>query len=133
MGRFSVFVMLVLSGCVASPTERALSVREVVQNAPGLDGREILVTGWIEYCWRLSCPLFESAADVWKDDGYFLSIGSSRGFDAFAAPQAPARVTFRARVHDRCISDPATGTIAACADRAGTLEPIGFDRPGRRR
>ncbi len=126
MARFLPLLVLVLSACVASPTERALSVREVVQNASALDGQEILVTGWIEYCWRLSCPLFGSAADVTNDNGYFLSIGSSRGFDQFAARQAPGRVTFRARVYDRCISDPARDIIALCADRASTLKPIGF-------
>jgi hypothetical protein len=124
MVRFSPFLILAVCACVAGPTQRALSVKQVVENAQALDGQEIVVTGWIEYCHRLSCPLFDSAEEVGKDWSYVLSIGRSSWFDAFARRHAPTRVTLRARLNNRCISDPATRIIAACADRANTLEPI---------
>ena len=126
--RFVAFLFVALSACVAGPTERALTVKQVVENARALDGQEILVTGWIDYCHRLSCPLFDSAEEVGKDWPYFLSIGRSSWFDSFARRHAPTRVTFRSRVDARCISDPATGVIAACADRANSLEPLGLAR-----
>jgi hypothetical protein len=121
-------LFVALSACVAGSTERALSVKHVVENAQALDGQEILVTGWIEYCHRLSCPLFHSAAEVENDWSYYLSIGGSRWFDAFARRHAPTRVTLRARLNDQCITNPATQIIAVCADRSNTLEPIGFPR-----
>ena len=121
------FLFVALSACVAGPTERALSVKQVVENAQALDGQEILVTGWIEHCHRLSCPLFDSAEEVGKEEwSYVLSIGRSTWFDSFARRHAPTRVTLRARLNNRCISNPATRIIAACADRSNTLEPLGL-------
>ena len=117
-------LLLTLSACVAGPTERALSVRHVVENAHALDGQEILVSGWVEECWRLSCRLWDSADEVEKEWPYYLSIGSSRWFDRFAERHAPTRVTLRARFHDRCISNPVTQLMGVCADRSTTLEPL---------
>lgn len=127
--RFLPLLLLALTACVAGRTERPLSVREVVENAQALDGREIVVSGWIETCQRLSCPLYGSSEEVGKDwPIYYLSIGPSRWFESFARRHAPTRVTLRARVDARCITDPATGAIAACADRANSLEPLGLVR-----
>jgi hypothetical protein len=121
-------LLIALSACVAGPTERPLSVREVVANARALDGHVILVSGWIEECQRLYCSLYDSADEVGKERPYFLSIGPSRWFDSYVHQNAPVRVTLRARLNDRCISDPATDTIAACADRANSLEPLSLGR-----
>ena len=131
--RLLLFSVLALSACAAGSV-RPLSVRQVIENAEALDGREILVSGWIEECNRLSCPLYGSADEVGKDWPYVLSIGASRWFDSFARRRAPTQVTLRARVRDRCISDPAAEAIALCADRSDTLEPLSLVRgPGRRR
>ena len=115
-------LLLALSACASAPTERPLTVRHVVLNAEALDGQEILVTGWIEECWRLSCPLWHSADEVGKDWPFYLSIGSSKWFDRFAQDNAPMRVTLRARFHDKCIVNPVTQIIGVCADRSETLE-----------
>jgi hypothetical protein len=119
---------LTLTACVAGPTERPLTVQHVVENARALDGREVVVSGWMEQCQRLSCGIFASAAEVDKDFPYYLSIGPSRWFDPLAQRAAPGPIVMRARVHDRCISDPATQIIAACSDRNGTLEPLSLIR-----
>lgn len=105
-----------------------MGVREVVENAQALDGQEVVVFGWLEHCQRLSCGIYASAEEVEKDFPYYLSIGPSHWFDSFAKRTARTQVVLRARVHDRCISNPATGIISACADRAGTLEPIALIR-----
>jgi hypothetical protein len=105
-----------------------MTVREIVQNARVLDGREVVVSGWLEQCQPLSCGLYASAAEVRKDFPYYLSIGPSRWFDAFARRAGAANVVLRARVHDRCISEPSTQVVAACADRAGSLEPLALVR-----
>jgi len=119
---------LALAGCVTGSIERPMTVREIVQNARVLDGREVVVSGWLEQCQPLACGLYASAAEVRTDVPYYLSIGSSRWFDAFARRAAPTNVVLRARVHDRCISDPSTQVIAVCADRAGSLEPLALVR-----
>jgi hypothetical protein len=128
MIRLLPFVLIALSACAAGPTARPLTVREVVESAHALDGKEVVVTGWLEQCQRLSCGIFASAEEVEKDFPYYLSIGRSSWFDAFAQQSAPRRITFRARLRDTCISNPATQSIAGCADRAGTLEPLALVR-----
>lgn len=122
------FAVLALSACVAPPTGRPLTVRDVVENAQALDGKEVLVSGWLERCERLSCGIFGSEEEVEKRFPYYLSIGRSEWFDASAKRAAPGRIVMRARVHDKCISDPAAGAIAVCADRSGTLEPLALIR-----
>ena len=126
--RFLPVLLLALSACVAGPGERPLNVRQVVENARALDGQEIVVSGWIEQCQRLFCSLYDSSEEVGKEWPYFLSIGPSRWFDAFAERHAPTRVTLRARLNNRCISDPGRGNIAVCADRANSLEPLSLVR-----
>jgi hypothetical protein len=127
--RFSPFLFAALSACVAGPTERPLSVRQVIENAQALDGREITVAGWIQACRHLSCSLHASAEEAGRERPvYFLSIGRSGWFDAFARRNAPARIALRARVDARCITDPASGIIAACTDRPASLDPRGLVR-----
>jgi hypothetical protein len=123
------FLILALSACVAGPPERPLSVRYVVENAGVLDGRDIVVSGWLQACQHLSCSLYDSAEEAGKDSpSYFLSIGRSPWFDSFARRSAPTRITLRARVDASCISDPATGVFALCTDRPNSLEPLGLVR-----
>jgi hypothetical protein len=127
------FIFLALSGCVTGSPDRPLTVAEVVENAEALDGREIVVAGWLDQrCYRFSCGIHASAREVKmevkEELPYYLSIGRSRWFDAFSERAAPTRIVLRARLHDRCISNPATGIIAVCADRSNTLEPIALVR-----
>ena len=118
-------LFVALSACVSGRSDRPLSVRDVVQNAEALDGREVIVTGWIDECRQLSCPLYAGPEDVGKGwPIFFLSIGSSRWFDTFARRNGPTLITLRARVHDHCISDPVADVVAVCADRPNTLEPL---------
>lgn len=97
-----------------------------MENAGALDGREILVSGWVEHCERLFCELYasrrESRGRSWPV--YYLSIGSSAWLDAFVRRNGPGRVTLRARFDARCVTDPRSGIIAACADRVSSLRPI---------
>jgi hypothetical protein len=126
---------LLLAACATVAPPRPLTVRQVVENAEALDGKVILVSGWLPYCHRLSCGLYGSREEVAKDFAYYLSIGGSRWFDAAALRLEPGFIVLRARLHNKCISDPADGTIAVCADRSGTLEPLALVRgltPGPR-
>ena len=116
-----------LSACSAA-TDRPLSVRQVIENAAELDGQVIVVSGWIEDCRPLSCPLYGSASEVAKEWPYSLSVGRSRWFDDFTERHAPTRVNLRARFRNRCIADPVSQTIGVCADRSTTLEPLGVGR-----
>ena len=117
-------LILPLSACVTDASERPLSVREVVRQAAALDGQEVVVRGWIEECQHLSCSLYASPGERGRDRVYYLSVGASKWFDAFAAQNAPTFVTFRARVDARCIDDPADDVILACSDRVNSLSPI---------
>jgi hypothetical protein len=109
----------------AAPSEWALTVREVMERAEAYDGREIVVTGWIDRCERLSCALYASREEAKKESPrYWLSIGASAWFDAFARRRAPGRITLRARLDDRCVTDPADDIIAICADRVNSLNPL---------
>ena len=114
---------LVLAACVSSG-DRSITVKHVVENARALDGQVIVVRGWIEGCQRLSCVLYGSPRDVRKEWPYYLSIGPSDWFDVIARRRGPGHITLRARLHDRCIDDPATRAITVCADRPTTLEPL---------
>jgi hypothetical protein len=117
-------LLLALAACASVPTERALGVRHVVENAEELNGQEILVTGWVEECGRFGCPLWDSPSEVGKEWPYRLSIAASKWFDRYAEQNAPMRVTLRARFHYRCISDPVSQTIGVCTDRGSNLEPL---------
>ena len=114
---------------LAPERDRPLTVRQVVENNQALHGQEIVVSGWLETCDRLSCPLYASRREArrnWPD--YWLSIGSTAWFDAFAQQNGPGRVTLRARFDAGCVTDPAERVIAACADRARSLDPIALVR-----
>jgi hypothetical protein len=120
---------LALQASAPAPRERVLSVREVMENIELHDGREIVVTGWIDRCERLSCSLFDSKAEARKEwPRYWLSIGAKAWFDDFAGDRAPARITLRARFDARCVTDPREDLIAVCADRSNSLNPIAIVR-----
>ncbi|MGD9713054.1 MAG: hypothetical protein AB7V46_13425 [Thermomicrobiales bacterium] len=110
-------------------TGHPMSVREVMENNERLDGREIVVSGWVEECRPLSCPLYASRREAHRNGPrYWLSIGSSSGFDAFARDHAPGRVTLRARFRADCVNDPSGEAIAVCADRVNSLSPVAIVR-----
>jgi hypothetical protein len=120
--------LLAVLGCLAGPSASPLTVREVVVEAQSLNGREIIVEGWLEQCQRLSCPLFATPEDVRSDDPYFLSIGSAPWFDIEMREAMPTWIVLRARFHDICVIDPASRIYAACSDRPETLEPLALIR-----
>lgn len=124
MKRLLLLSLLAVAGCVTGPSSSPLTVRHVIEDARSLDGREIVVAGWLEHCQPLSCALYASVEDVRSDNPYYLSIGSRPWFDAATRGSGPAWIVLRARLHNRCINDPASGVIAMCSDRPETLEPI---------
>ena len=122
-------LLLALHGSAAEPADRPMTVREVMESAEALDGREITVSGWVEECRRLSCPLFQSRREARRTwPRYWLSVGGSPWFDSFASRNAPGRVTLRARLDARCVTDPRTEVFALCGDRAGSLHPLAIVR-----
>ena len=103
--------------------EGTYTVREAVEQRASLDGERINVIGLLETCQPLSCGLSEGE--------YWLSLGSSPDFDERASRFEGKEVVIAATFHDTCVSDPASGMIAACSDRPDTLsEPtlIGLAR-----
>ena len=128
MIRLAIASMLVLGGCATHAAPRVLDVREIVENAGALDGKEVLVSGWMANCHPLSCGLFQSRRETGRSFPYYLSIGPSDWFDAFANHGPARQVVLRVRVNAKCISNPGTGEIAVCADRPTTLEPLGTIR-----
>jgi hypothetical protein len=120
---------LALFAFAVQAAERPLSVREVMESAEAFDGQEVLVSGWVEECQPLSCILYASRREGRRDwPRYWLSIGSSTWFDAFARRNAPGPVTLRARFSARCVTDPRSGVIALCADRVNSLDPLAIAR-----
>jgi hypothetical protein len=121
-------LLIALLSAEAAQAERPLTVKYVVENAHALDGQEILIEGWMSKCWQLSCSLYASADEVKKGWPYALSIGASSRFDPLLRKRTPGRVTIRARFNNRCVTNPVSRTIAVCADRPNTLEPLAIVR-----
>ena len=124
MKHLSLVLFFALGGCVTHHSQHPMTVQQVVQEARTLDGQEVVVTGWLQECRRLSCPLYASAEEAEKEQPSFLSIGPSVWFDPLSLHLARTRITLRARFNSRCVSDPASGVIAVCTDRPASLEPI---------
>ena len=122
-------LLLAAQAASAGTVEGPLSVRQVMEHAEALDGQEIIVSGWVEECLGLSCGLWASRAESRRHlPRYWLSIGSSAWFDAFARRTTPGWVTLRARFDARCVTDPKTGVFVLCADRVRSLDPIAIVR-----
>ena len=137
---------LAMTSCItSSPAGRVWSVRQVIENQDALDGRVITVRGWVRYCERLGCALYDSRAEERLDRdpdrgpgpgdpyglGFHLSIGGYPWFDEQAHLNAPSYVVMVAKVDGRCMNDPKEGIIAACTDRPDTLVPIRILRWGK--
>jgi hypothetical protein len=126
MANLSVLVFLAFAAGANTPP---LTVREVMENAQAVDGKEILLSGWIEHCRPLACILYASRREARrKSSRYWLSIGRSAWFDAFARRHGPGKITLRARFDARCVTDPRSGIIAVCTDRVNSLSPVAIAR-----
>jgi hypothetical protein len=137
MRRFSMVASLLLAGCVTPPssTEHVWTVDQAFQHAAKLDGRTILVRGWLPRCGGLDCTLYSSktAADrFWENRGHnrILSIGAAPEFDRVIRSQVPAEIVLRARVNADCLrkneirNPDGTIDIILCADRTDDLIPL---------
>jgi hypothetical protein len=117
--------LLALAATQAGASERPWTVRQVIENAELLDGREVIVAGWLQACQRLSCPLFNSPEEAkGQSPAYHLSVGGNGWFDHDARRYAPSYVILKARVDARCINDPSQDVIALCTDRPSSLRPV---------
>lgn len=126
----ALLTLLLAAHAISTGTpQNPLSVRQVMENAETFDGREVVLSGWLEDCLGLSCLFFASRAESRKHPPrYLLSIGSSAWFDAFARRHRPGPVVLRARFDARCVTDPRTDVIAVCTDRARSLDPVAIVR-----
>jgi hypothetical protein len=126
MASVSILAIIALAAGAGTPP---LTVREIMENAEALDGQEILVSGWVEECRRLSCTLYASRREARRTlPRYWLSIGRSAWFDAFARRHGPGRITLRARFDADCVTDPRSDVVALCADRVNSLSPLAVVR-----
>jgi hypothetical protein len=107
----------------------ALSVTEVIARHRELNGRQVIVRGWLDRCRTLSCGLFASrkAAVIHRYGDDMLSIGWSKAFDRELLNRGPVEILLRARVNDTCMRPE-----IICLDRADELQPIKILRVWRR-
>jgi hypothetical protein len=82
----------------AAGSNRFYGVKEVIERHDELDGRRILVRGWLSYCLPLNCVLYASN-DLDSDT---LSIGSSRSFDKVAKRLSGKKIEILAKLDADC-------------------------------
>ncbi len=120
-----------LGGCTFSPSEDALSVKEVNEKIQSLDGKSVAVIGWLGECGGNDCGLYESLDDAklvaegahqseeWQAVmERRLSIGLDEGFDFMAQFFDYEQVIIFGQVNADCSREG-----MSCFDRVGDVQP----------
>ena len=120
---------LAIGSCATVTTPPgAISVAQLLDNAPNLVGKKVTIVGFIGPCVPLSCAIGDQR-DVWSDDNA-ISIGAAPEFDRKVNALKGRRVFIRADFTGSCVDlDRSDDVIPVCADRGDTLskpEFIGF-------
>lgn len=122
---YAAATLLFLDAAAAFAHERRepLSVEDVLARHHELDGRTIVVRGWLSPCQRLSCRLMARTQGTTSP---YLSIGGSLAFDARIAGRTGQRITIRARLDARCMHARLDAVrenddVVICTDRASEL------------
>ena len=95
------------------PAATPLTIEQVRADPRLWDGKWVRLQGYVHRCNRLDCVL----AEFPRGGGMFLSFASAPSFDAWIAPQLPAKVEVTARVDAGCL-------INICTDRAPVLQQV---------
>ena len=138
MRRLASFAALVVAACTTPGVgaDQSWTPDEIKEHARQLDGKTIVVRGWLPYCAPTACTLYESksAYDSFQvESTTMLSIARNTEFDAAVVGKTLAHVVLRATVNGRCIEPrpvPETSTdqvedvIACIMHRPTVLIPI---------
>jgi len=95
------------------PAATPLTIEQVRADPRRWDGQWVRIQGFVHRCNRVDCVL----AEFPRNGGMFLSFASAPTFDAWVAPQLPAKVEVTARIDAGCL-------INVCTDRAPVLQQV---------
>lgn len=115
---------LLLAVATAAPGT-PMSVTDALSKLHALNGKKVVVHGWLDRCERLSCALFPTLAAARQRDysGPRLSLAGTHVVDDRAAELAHREIVIEGVISDRC-HQAANGEIVVCTDRAPDLTPI---------
>jgi hypothetical protein len=95
------------------PAATPLSIEQVRADPRRWDGTWVRVQGFVHRCNALDCVL----AEFPRGGGMVLSFAPAPTFDAWIAPQLPAKVEVTARIDAGCL-------LNICTDRAPVLQQV---------
>ena len=95
------------------PAAAPLTIEQVRADPHYWDGKWVRLEGYIHRCSRLDCVLAERPGN----GGMSLSFEAAPAFDAWIAPQLPAKVEVTARIEAGCL-------LQICTDRAPDLQQV---------
>ena len=95
------------------PAATPLTIEQVRADPRRWHGQWVRLQGYVQRCNRLDCVL----AEFPRNGGMVLSFASAPTFDAWIAPQLPARIEVTARIDAGCL-------INFCTDRAPVLQQV---------
>ena len=95
------------------PAATPLTIEQVRADPRRWHGQWVRVQGYVHRCSRLDCVLAEGPGN----QGMSLSFADAPTFDAWVAPQLPAKIEVTARIDAGCLID-------VCTDRAPVLQQV---------
>jgi hypothetical protein len=95
------------------PAATPLTIEQVRADPRRWDGQWVRVQGYVHRCSRGDCVLSERPGN----QGMFLSFADAPTFDAWIAPQLPAKIEVTARIDSGCL-------INVCIGRAPVLQQV---------
>jgi hypothetical protein len=95
------------------PPATPLTIEQVRADPRRWDGQWVRVVGYVDRCGPLDCVLSEGLGKR----GMLLSFAPQPTFDAWIAPQLPAKIEVTARLDAGCL-------VNVCTDRAPMLQQV---------
>ena len=95
------------------PAATPMTIDQVLADPRRWDGQWVRLQGFVHRCSRRDCVLAEGPSS----QGMMLSFADAPSFDAWIAPQLPAKVEVTARIDAGCL-------VNFCTDRAPVLQQV---------
>ena len=95
------------------PDAPPLTIEQVRADPRRWDGQWVRVVGYVHRCSAGDCVLSEGLGN----QGMMLSFAPQPGFDAWIAPQLPAKIEVTARIDAGCL-------VNICTGRAPVLQQV---------
>ena len=95
------------------PAATPVTIEQVRADPRRWNGQWVRLQGFVHRCSPLDCVL----AEFPRNGGMVVSFASAPTFDAWIAPQLPAKVEVTARIDAGCL-------INICTDRAPVLQQV---------